>query len=272
MLHIQTAVVNNPTFIELQHTTLKHFVDGSYDFTVFNDAKDWPDFSNFNDGSVRRAIQRTCERLNIPCINLHNEHHKMQQSASHRTADSNNAMLEIQKRTQEKYLVLDSDMFPIAPFKTNKYTGFDVAYVPQTRSNDAKTLTYIWNGIYYFDMAKVSPKEKLSWAMDNIDGVWTDTGGAMYYFLEESKNNFYKIQHRSSCHWSALEYPLSCDTRWLNYIKNDVRNVEGKFYAELFDSTFFHFRAGGNWEKRGADEYGGRVDLLADVVYSICRG
>lgn len=271
MLHIQTAVVNNPTFIELQYTTLKYFVNGDYDFTVFNDAKDWPEFSNFNNGSVRRTIQRTCERLNIPCINIENGHHKYDICPARRCADANSVMLEVQKPTREKYLVIDSDMFPIAPFKTNKYENYAAAFVPQFRENDDKRVDYFWNGIYYFNMAALDPKAKLSWKCDDIEDVWTDVGGGMYYFLKESKNNFYKISHKSSGCWGALDYPLSCDTRWLNYIKNDPRNVEGRFYSELYDNTFFHFRAGGNWEKREADEYSGRVDTLANVINSICR-
>lgn len=270
MLHIQTAVVNNPKFIELQHQTLKYFVKGDYDFTVFNDAKSWPEFSNFNDGSVRRSIERMCERLNIPCINLENSHHKYDTCPAHRCADANTAMLEFQRPTFEKYLVLDSDMFPIAPFKTDKYASYDAAFVPQVRSQGEKVRDYFWNGVYYFDMAKLNPKHLLSWKCDDIDGVWTDVGGGMYYFLKESKNNFYKISHHSSGNWNALEYPLECDSRWLNYIKNDVRNSKN-FYSELYDSTFFHFRAGGNWEKRGADEYSSRVELLETVVNSVCR-
>jgi len=39
-MKIVTAVVNNPTFIEVQYHTLKKYVKGDYDFIVFNDAKD----------------------------------------------------------------------------------------------------------------------------------------------------------------------------------------------------------------------------------------
>lgn len=271
MLHIQTAVVNNPKFIELQHTSLKYFVSGDYDFTVFNDAKSWPDFSNFNDDSVRREIQRVCERLNIPCINLENSHHKFDACPAHRCADANTAMLEVQRSNPANYLVIDSDMFPIVPFKTNKYMKYDAAFVPQMRKNDSKKVEYFWNGIYYFNMETLTPQAKLSWKCDDIEGVWTDVGGGMYYFLQESKNNFYKIPHLHSGHWDALDFPLTCDNKWLNYIKNDVRNTGTKFYSELYDNTFFHFRAGGNWEKRGATEYSSRVDLLESVVNSICR-
>lgn len=44
MLYIQTPVVNNPKFIEMQHMTLKRFIKDDYRFVVYNDAKDWPIF------------------------------------------------------------------------------------------------------------------------------------------------------------------------------------------------------------------------------------
>ncbi len=271
MLHIQTAVVNNPKFIELQHTTLKYFVEGDYDFTVFNDAKDWPDYSNFGDASVCREIERMCERLNIPCMRLDNKRHMLDTCAAHRCADSNNAMLEFQRAHGGQYLVLDSDMFPIAKFNTNKYINYATAHVPQQRENAGKTLDYFWNGIYYFNMDIMTHKTALSWKCDDVEGVWTDVGGGMHYYLQAAKDTHYKIPHLSSGHWGALDYPLSCDTKWLQYIKHDVRNTGSQFYSELYDNIFFHFRAGGNWEKRGADEYESRVDLLAKVAHSICR-
>jgi hypothetical protein len=51
----------------------------------------------------------------------------------------------------------------------------------------------------------------------------------------------------------------------------DVRNTGTQFYSEIYDNTFLHFRAGGNWDKRGSDEYESRVDLLAKVANSICH-
>lgn len=271
MLHIQTAVVNNPKFIELQHTTLKYFIEGDYDFTVFNDAKDWPDFSNFGDPSIRREIERTCERLNIPCVSLDNARHKHDVCAAHRCADSNNAMLEIQRRHGGKYLVLDSDMFPIAKFNTNKYNEYAAAIVPQIRENDGKKVHYFWNGIYYFNMDSMTHKNALSWKCDDIEGVWTDVGGGMHYYLQATKDAHYTIRHLSSGRWSALDFPLNCDTKWLHYIKNDVRNTGTQFYSEIYDNTFLHFRAGGNWDKRASDEYESRVDLLSRVANSICH-
>ena len=51
-MKIVTSVVNNPTFIEIQYYTLQKYFKGEYEFIVFNDAKDFPDFTNGNDITI----------------------------------------------------------------------------------------------------------------------------------------------------------------------------------------------------------------------------
>ena len=48
-MKIVTAVVNNPDFIEIQYHTLKKYFKANYDFIVFNDAKDFSDFTNYGE-------------------------------------------------------------------------------------------------------------------------------------------------------------------------------------------------------------------------------
>ena len=45
-MKIVTVVVNNPIFIIIQYYTLKKYFKGDYEFIVFNDAKDFPDYTN----------------------------------------------------------------------------------------------------------------------------------------------------------------------------------------------------------------------------------
>ena len=53
-MKIVTAVVNNPTFIEIQYYTLKKYFKGDYELIVFNDAKDFPDMTNGNDITIKK--------------------------------------------------------------------------------------------------------------------------------------------------------------------------------------------------------------------------
>lgn len=271
MLHIQTTVVNNPSFIEFQAHTLKYFVKGDYTFTVYNDAKGFPDYSNFGDPSVRRRIEDICSKLNIPCIPIQNEHHETLQSASRRHVDVLNIMLDIQRQTTNEYFIIDSDMFPIMPFNTTKYNNYDAAIVPQTKTTNGKSIDYFWPGITYLNMNTLHPKEIMDWHDEWVEDVFTDTGGGMYYFLKETKNKLYTIPYLRTLAWSSLDWPLNIDMRWLDYIRHDDRNIDGKYFTELYDDTFFHFRAGSNWDKCSADIYEQRVKPLTKLVYDVCR-
>ena len=52
MIKVLTAVVNNPVFIEIQYFTLKKYIKCDYEFIVFNDAKQFPDFTNGGDITI----------------------------------------------------------------------------------------------------------------------------------------------------------------------------------------------------------------------------
>ena len=57
-MKIITAVVNNPLFIEIQYYTLQKYFQGEYEFIVFNDAKQFPDFTNGNDITIKTDFRR----------------------------------------------------------------------------------------------------------------------------------------------------------------------------------------------------------------------
>ena len=152
-MKIITSVVNNPTFIEIQCNTFKKYFKGEYEFIVFNDAKQFPDFTNGHDVSVKKQIQDTCNKLKITCININNDHH-VTLDMSNRHADTfNEHILRYQRANPDKYLLIDSDMFLVDHFDANKYSEHDSAIVLQTRNNEG----YLWPGLCYFDMTKMKP-------------------------------------------------------------------------------------------------------------------
>jgi hypothetical protein len=268
-MKIITAVVNNPIFIEIQYYTLKKYFQGEYDFIVFNDAKDFPDFTNYNDITIKQQIQDICNKLNVTCINIPNKRHKQNTDASIRTADSMNYILEYQKNNLDKYLLLDSDMFLIDYFDINKYSNFDCAIVLQSRNQNK--INYFWNGIYYFDIMKMKNLEIMNWACCQN----CDTGGMMQEWLKKQMgnkpipntddirwtdkdfhtNDIYFIKHLCSCSWDISELPqnLQDNINLIDFLKNDVRNVNNKFFCEIYDNVFLHYRSGGNWRREGLD-------------------
>ena len=268
-MKIVTAVVNNPTFIEIQYNTLKKFFKGEYEFIVFNDAKSFPDFTNGGNTTIKNSIEMLCNKLEITCINIPNEQHKTNSNAAIRCADSMTFILDYQKKNPDKYLLLDSDMFLIDYFDINKYSQYDCAIVLQSR-NDSK-INYFWNGIYYFDMTKMKNLDLLNWSC--CPGC--DTGGMTQEWLQKQMkdkpipntdeirwknklfhtNNIYFIKHLWSCSWDITELPTNIieSSPIIDFIKNDPRNSNNKFFCEIYDNVFLHYRAGGNWMNEGMD-------------------
>ena len=263
-MKVVTAVVNNPIFIEIQYYTLKKHMKCNYEFIVFNDAKRFPDYSNGGDVNIYNQIKDVCRMLNIQCIDIPNQHHMQEMEASVRTADSMNFILAYQKQFPDKYLLLDSDMFLLDSFDGTDYEKYDCAIVLQSRENFK--IHYFWNGLYYFDMHKLKNIHFMDW--NCCPG--SDTGWMMQQWLKSQtdsvpntdeirwsnktfhKDDIYYIKHLWSCSWNANEIPenLKQNHKLLEFIQNDPRNQNGKFYCEIYDNKFLHYRAGGNWEKR----------------------
>lgn len=267
-MKIVTAVVNNPDFIEMQWTTLKKFFKGEYEFIVFNDAKDFPDFTNGGDVGVKSRIESVCRNIDIQCINIPNDTHRTNTGASSRTADSMNYILNYQRENPDKYLLLDSDMFLIDHFDVSRYSNYDCAIVLQSRYDGR--INYLWNGIYYFDMTKIKNNHMLDWNCS----VGCDTGGMTQEWLLNQMGgckmpntdsirwtdetfhtqNIYFIKHLWSCTWNKKELPDNLNNESLvSFLENDPRNVDGKYFCELYDGVFLHYRAGGNWRGEGVD-------------------
>jgi hypothetical protein len=270
-MKIITAVVNNPAFIEIQYHTLKKFLicEEGYEFIIFNDAKTFPDVSNDGDLTISSKIEETCHKLGIKSITLPNQHHINIPSMSARHADTfNNHLLKYQKQYPDKYLLLDSDMFLIDYLNINKYTAYESAIVLQQRPN----LNYIWPGLCYLDFTKMQNVDLLDWSLSRGG----DSGANMCHWLAKQTENsvvpkcndlrwaakdntfhienaVYFIRHLWSCSWNENELPenLKTNTDLLQFLKEDVRNVNGKFYCEIYDNVFLHYRAGSNWNKEG---------------------
>jgi hypothetical protein len=262
---IVVPVVNNPDFIEIQHACLKKHMKSAYEYVVFNDAKDFPDFTNGGDVSMRQQIRDTCTRLGVQCVDIPNAQHQKITCPCQRCADSYNFILEYMKKYPEEYLALDSDMFLINDFYGTEYTSYDAAIVIQKRPN----IYYFWNGLFYFNTKTMKNQELLNW--NTVPS--TDVGGAMKDWLLKQTSNIpepevvrhsnyqyegdgiYYIKHLWSCSWNASEItPLISENKKLKeFIEKDPRNVDGKYFCEIYDNRFLHYRAGGNWRREGMD-------------------
>lgn len=278
-MKVVTAVVNNPIFIQIQYHTLKKYMKGEYEFIVFNDAKDFADFTNGGDCTIKSSIEQMCRILDVKCINIPNNHHQLNnrlyQEASYRTAESMNFILEYQIQNPDCYLLLDSDMFLIDYFDVKEYNKYDCSIVLQKRKDiDKSDIYYIWNGLYYFNINKLET-HLMNWHCT----LTTDTGGMMTNWLQPKikefpdmnelkthinkliiKDNFRFITYLPKLEWNINNMPDNIknnviNTKLIDFLISDPRNKNGYFFCELYDSKFLHYRAGGNWEKKNIKDH-----------------
>lgn len=280
-MKILTSAVNNPIFIEIQFHTLKKYFLNEYEFIVFNDAKLFPDFTNGNDTSIYKQIEDKCNELGIKCIKVPNDQHKNISCSVQRVDSTMNFMLGYMLNNKDEYLILDSDMFLIDYFNINKYRDYDCAIVLQERTEFYK-FKYIWNGIYYFNFHKMKNIELLNW--NKI--INSDTGGSTYKWLSLqstnlpsaldirhsphnifNKDNIYFIKHLWSLTWDETEMPDKIkNTQLANFIINDPRNKNNKFFCEIYDDIFLHYRGGGDWYCKGLQFHFTLANQLKDIL------
>jgi hypothetical protein len=262
-MKILTSVVNNTGFIELQYHTLKKHFKGDYEFIVFNDAKGFPDFTNGGDATIRDKISAVCEKLGITCINVPNQHH-VRMGMSDRHADTFNLhVLKYQKQNPDRYLLLDSDMFLVSDFDPVRYTKYESAIVPQSRGDEV----YFWPGLCYMDFTQIRNADMLDWR--TCPGF--DSGGMMRAWLKtQTPESIYTIRHLCSCGWSIGDLPESLkeNKKLVDFLTHDVRNVDGKFFCEVYDGVFLHYRAGGNWRGEGIHLHQRLTQSLMDALTS----
>lgn len=292
-MKVITSVVNNPIFIMLQYMTLRHYMKCPYEYIVFNDAKEFPDITNNGNIKIKQEIRDTCSQFKIQCIDIPNAHHQHVPNMSGRHAETfTKHVLRYQKEHPDKYLLIDSDMFLFDYFDTDLYDQYDCAFVPQYRDD----MIYMWPGFCYLDFTKITNVDLLSW-----DGSpRCDSGGMTQFWLKTQKNP-YKIMHLWSLNWSEESFtdvktvkadgniltltqlsdptqpgppgtnaggPINISINLLNFCKKDPRNKErpGKYFCEIYDQKFLHYRAGSNWLNEGMDLHMKLSKQLYDVM------
>lgn len=277
-MKVISIVVNNPLFIEIQYLTLKKFLSIPYEFIILNDAKYFPDYTNGNDVYMRNEIRNKCKSLNILCIDIPNDRHLEIISGSERHSHGLNILTELMKKYPDEYLILDSDMFLIDYLDIDIYRKYKTAIVLQQRYE--RTINYIWPGLCYFN--NNNDYTLLRW--DVIDN--TDNGGASCIWLKTmlkdnesfpniedlqlnnyNNDNIYYIKHLCSLHWNDDDITDNDNIKKLiKFLKDDLRNKDGKFFSEIYDNKFLHYRAACNWLGEGIEFHKKNSEKLKEAI------
>jgi hypothetical protein len=236
----------------MQVVTLKRHMLCPYEFIVFNDAKSWPDWTNFNDTTLKQKITAKCTELGIQCIEHPNDHHKgpYYNEPSHRAADTMNSIWEYMKAHPAKYFILDSDMILISDFNPlTRYTGYDAAIYEQTR-NLPELVRYIWPNVFYFDTQQAPHQEIIDWrCMPRLD-----TGGMTRYWMASDPKLYYMTKWHicdgSVNHIDMIDgieqYPKLGE-----WILSDPRNGGARNLLEIVEDHILHYQSACNWRREG---------------------
>lgn len=267
---IFTTVINSPDFILLQRALLTKLCEHPFRFVVVNDCKPVGDNTNGFDDRCWRNIEDSCRQEGIEYVRLPQDLHERRSSvfprasieASASPADSPAdrcavavqwALNEVGFRSSGAVMILDADMFPIREFSlTEMLEGKEIAGVWQERRGGFpwyRRIRYLWNGLLVVDVGALPDKPNFSMECGRVSNVPTDVGGHLHhYFTRNPGVRVRPIRHYSSGQWGRQEEPEWLPDAVRGFLRSDVKNVEGRYYAEIYDDRFFHFRAGGNWD------------------------
>jgi len=189
---IITHSYNRPEFIDMQHRTFQKFLQDDYEFVIFNDA---------TTEEFHQAIQNTCQRLDLRCIDIPQEIHARPylprassaefHSPSVRCANVIQYSLDVLGYDHDDIVVLiDSDMFLIRDFSFINYlAGAPLAIIPQQRQH----VYYLSNILVILNMPLLEDKRDLRFNCGAVEGVGVDVGGESYfYFKSHQKYHFFK--------------------------------------------------------------------------------
>jgi hypothetical protein len=164
----------------------------------------------------------------------------------------------------DSYLMLDCDMFFIDYFDIKEFEKYDFCYINQSRTVNNNIINYPWPNYFYINIHHIPNKELLNWSTDQ--GL--DAGGKNALWLSKlDKNKVLQINHLWSCHWNYQDLPKDININIRQFLDNDVRNTNGKYFAELYNEKILHYRGGSNW-MNNSNEMHNRLTQLLKVTLS----
>lgn len=248
---IMTHSYNQPEFISYQYHTFNKFIEGEFDYIVFNDAP--------ND-ELFAQIENVCQQLHITSIPvpqiIHSLPYLFRDSGiggpSAECAETIQFMLNsVGFKHSGIVMLVDSDMFLIRRLNVESFLQeYDIAAHPQYRTSSKGTASYFLPNLMIFNMEQLQDKAMFNFNLGEVNGVRTDTGGFNHYYIEQHPdlkwlkiNVFYPPLNKSKTqpHPEALA-ELKAYPALYQLLQTSTYDYE--FYADCY---FLHFRAGSNW-------------------------
>lgn len=281
---IFTTAINSPDFVLLQRALLTKLCAHPFRFVVVNDCKPVADNTNGFDDSCWHKIEDACRQEHIECVRLPQDLHErrscvfpkasfeVSSDAAARCAVAVQwALNEIGFRGSDIVMVLDADMFPVRAFSlTDMLERKEIAGVWQERHGGFpwyRLVRYLWNGLLVINVGALPDKKNFSLECGWVKNAPTDVGGYLhFYFARNPGVRVRPIRHLPSGRWGRQEEPGWLPNAIRGFLRSDVKNVDGRYYAEIYDDRFLHFRAGGNWDGMDGAKFKSRQMALIDAL------
>jgi hypothetical protein len=269
---IITTVAAWPEALPVMKTQLDKHLKEPFEFICFVDTPSKPGPYNLWDQNLRARATEIAGQVADKVFTIPEELHdarriqfprtseKRGKNANTRAADTlQYAWNQVIRDSQGPVLILDNDMFPVGDFNTAKVlSGNPIAgiYSLSPGKTAADNIDWIWSGLLYLDPSKMPVKELWSFDCGRVNKVPVDVSGQTHIWLTHARNLGVEpvwLNHLSSLNWELCDLKSKLAPKVLEFITQDDRNINLKFYTELYDGKFLHFRAGSNWKREPAE-------------------
>jgi len=239
-MKVVIPVLNNPVLLDTQLHLIGKFLNLEHDVIVFNDAKNFEDYSNKHIPNVKKVLTRVCERYKVHEIHPDNSDQIYIKRFKTRRQKIYRDILDYTFRHPDKYLILDSDVLPVDA------VTIDSPILSSSTLNAYESPTgNIWPGVMFLNTSycESQPRILLSgefnedqdWVINKLQEVTIiPTDHSLYSGQWDSSDFKYRIRNRH---------------KLISLMDIDKRNVHGKYKCEIYDGMFLHVKEGTNWNR-----------------------
>jgi hypothetical protein len=261
-----------PIFVEMQVKSFKKFIQDEYEFVVFNDA---------NTAEIAQEIDVFCRINNIRCIRVEQSIHDRPYLPRFPGEDNNHPCIRCANVVQYSLdvlgfehegpvVIIDSDMFLIKPISFLNYLkDYALVAVPQSRScyGEDPVVNYIWNGIVMFNMPCLPERRAINFNCGQVEGVATDVGGYMHYYLLKYKDSL-SIRYIESepFYDSVISYQNGKLHPTFHVLIPLIESGVSTNMETFLDATVLHYRGGGKWEGLKPEFYENKNKLVQKFI------
>lgn len=244
---VYTFADKRPDFIKPQLECIKTFLGNNVSYEVIN---------NGSTPALEYEIEKTCQSLGIYCRLTKKDHSNPNQACAFPLNHMKEHLLGDALNQNVIPIILDSDMFPIAPFNVHKFMhGYNIAGTKQRRGH----VKYIWNGIMMFQNLSKEQIRDIDFNYGMVEGQATDVGGHLHYFFKNHPEvKLQDIYHTSHIHPSNNNMDAIPPVLQKEY--------DPEFRMEIYAQAFLHYGRGSNWDNMPADYHHKKTEFLHSAI------